>query len=87
MDIITIEGEALYALRDALDDTRGGRMPVRLRVAFDVDGVKFKIDEGIWSPPYPVAAEDVRRRAAQPRERGWQIGDGNTQVNHFGDAR
>lgn len=61
MDIITIEGDAL---RDLLHASDGG-MPHRLRVACDVDGVKFKIDEGEWSPPYPVADEDVRRRAAQ----------------------
>jgi hypothetical protein len=63
MDIITIEGEMLYALRDAIDETRGGRMPHRLRVAFDEGTVKFKFDEGTWSPPYPAADEDVRRRA------------------------
>jgi hypothetical protein len=59
MDIITIEGDALSAL---LAEALNGRMPYRLRVARDVDGVKFKIDEGMWTPPYPEADEDVRRR-------------------------
>jgi hypothetical protein len=59
MDIITIEGDALSAL---LAEALNGRMPYRLRVARDVDGVKFKIDEGVWTPPYPKADEDVRRR-------------------------
>ena len=63
MDIITIEGEALSALLAGLDVRFGGRAPYRLRVAYDVDGVKFKLDEGVWSPPYPAADEDVRRRA------------------------
>jgi hypothetical protein len=77
MDIITIEGEMLYALRDALDDTRGGHMPHRVRVARDVDGVKFKLDEGIWSPPYPVAAEDAQRDRMRPPERGWPFVGGS----------
>ena len=72
MDIITIEGEALSAL---LAEATYGPMPYRLRVARDVDGIKFKIDEGMWSPPYPEADEDVRRRerAAHPA-RGWPFG-------------
>jgi hypothetical protein len=62
MDIITIEGDALSAFLEELGVSSIGR-PSRLRVAFDVDGVKFKLDEDMWSPPYPVADEDVRRRA------------------------
>ena len=63
MDIITIEGDALRDLLDELAyvDVREGR-PYRLRVARDVDGIKYKLDEGIWTPPYPEADEDVRRR-------------------------
>jgi hypothetical protein len=60
MDIITIEGHTLSAL---LTDALNGPMPYTLRVALDVDGIKFKLDEGMWSPPYPVADEDLRRRA------------------------
>jgi hypothetical protein len=62
MDIITIEGDALQHLLEELGVSSIGR-PSRLRVAHDVDGVKFKVGEGMWSPPYPVADEDVRRRA------------------------
>jgi hypothetical protein len=82
MDIITIEGDALSAL---LAEATNGRMPYRLRVAIDVDGVKFKLDEGMWSPPYPVAEFDVRMRALREAERmrGMQIGDGGTQTNYF----
>lgn len=82
MDIITIEGAALADLIDALSTTE---RPRRLRVAIDVDGLKLKVDEGIWSPPYPVAAEDVRRRAAREAlmTRGMQFGDGGTQTNYF----
>lgn len=61
MDIITIEGDALADLLLTL--LEGTRSPNRLRVAYDVDGVKFKLGEGTWSPPYPVADEDLRRRA------------------------
>jgi hypothetical protein len=58
MDIITIEGDALEQLIVDL-----GASNVRtLRVARDTDGVKFKINEGLWTPPYPEADEDVRRR-------------------------
>lgn len=63
MDIITIEGDALADLLREIYE--GQRDPNRLRVAIDVDGVKYKLDEGMWSPPYPVADEDVRRRGAQ----------------------
>jgi hypothetical protein len=86
MDIITIEGDALRDLLREIDGDAGDRQLYRLRVAYDGDGVKFKLDEGMWSPSYPVAAEDVRRRAAQSRERGWQVGTGNTQTNYFGGA-
>jgi hypothetical protein len=62
MDIITIEGEALRDLLREVDGDAGDRQLYRLRVARDGDGVKFKLDEGVWSPPYPEADEDVRRR-------------------------
>jgi hypothetical protein len=32
-----------------------------LRVARDGDAVKFKVNEGVWSPPYRAADEDLRR--------------------------
>jgi hypothetical protein len=86
MDIITIEGDALEALIRELSRRGASCEPYRLRVAYDEDTVKFKLDEGMWSPPYPAADEDVRRRAAQPRERGWQVGHGNTQTNYFGGS-
>lgn len=69
MDIITIEGDALNALMADLEVPTRDR-PHRMRVALDVDGVKYKLDEGMWSPPYPVAAEDVRR---QERQREWAV--------------
>jgi hypothetical protein len=64
MDIITIEGDALSAFLDGLAQVLiKGPVPRTIRVARDADGIKFKLDEYIWSPPYPVADEDLRRRA------------------------
>lgn len=58
MDIITLQG---YLLDCLLDEIRNDQ-PIRtLRVARDVDGVKVKINEGVWSPGYPLADEDARR--------------------------
>jgi hypothetical protein len=78
MDIITIEGDALRALLHALAaDLMRGPVPYRIRVARDVDGVKFKLDEGIWSPPYPIADEDAQRDRMRPPERGWPFVGGS----------
>jgi hypothetical protein len=64
MDIITIEGDALSAFLAGLAQVLiKGPVPRTIRVARDADGIKFKLDEYIWSPPYPEADEDVRRRA------------------------
>lgn len=35
----------------------------QIQVARDHDGVKFTINGSDWSPPYPLAAEDVARLA------------------------
>jgi len=57
MDIITLEGRAL---RDLLEDVEQGVVHT-VRIARDVDSVKFKVNEGAWSPGYPLADEDKRR--------------------------
>jgi hypothetical protein len=64
MDIITIEGIALQDLFYALRRFDESKVNVHtLRVARDVDEVKFKINEGVWSPGYPMAEEDRRRQS------------------------
>ena len=52
---IKIEGKAL---RDLVDATRFLRTAIRtLRISSDGFTVKFKINEGTWSPPYKLEAE------------------------------
>ena len=66
MDIITLEGEILARLIEGIRDRADSRIgwPIHtLRVARDGDGVKVKINEGVWSPGYQLAAEDVARLA------------------------
>ena len=59
MDIITLEGKSLRDLLAELTYDLAGVHTVR--VASDGDGVKFKVNEGMWSPGYPLADEDKRR--------------------------
>lgn len=61
MDIITLQGRALADLLDELGADPSATHT--LRVARDGDGVKIKVNEGMWSPGYPLADEDVRRLA------------------------
>jgi hypothetical protein len=51
MQIIKIDGESARSVIDSLSslDLAG---VYSLRVAFDEDSVKFKVNEGAWSPPY-----------------------------------
>jgi hypothetical protein len=51
MQIIKIDGESARSVIDSLSslDLAG---VYSLRVAFDEDSVKFKVNEGTWSPPY-----------------------------------
>src|SRR3954468_11461774 len=68
MAIITLEGLALANLlnllnwlaRPDLDPIHQGEIH-QIQVARDDDGVKFTINGSDWSPPYPIAAEDIRR--------------------------
>lgn len=48
MKIVTIEGPALGALADAI----ANNTIYRLRVAEDGDSIKFKLNEGTWTPPF-----------------------------------
>jgi len=59
LDIITLTGAPL---RELLAEIADGGVHT-LRVARDGDTVKFKINEGCWTPGYPLADEDVRRLA------------------------
>ena len=45
-----------------------------LRVARDGGGVKFKVNEGIWAPPYRAADEDLRRDALDHIRLGGRLG-------------
>jgi hypothetical protein len=50
MQIIKIDGESARSVINALRLNLDG--VYSLRVAFDEDSVKFKVNEGAWSPPY-----------------------------------
>ena len=63
MEIITLTGPILKALFDVLDVTPEGVHTIR--VARDVDGVKIKINESVWSPGCPLADEDRLRNGAK----------------------
>jgi hypothetical protein len=62
MHIVTLEGRALADLFAELGVTPTDVHTVR--VAVDGDTVKTKVNEGMWTPGYPQAEEDARRRAA-----------------------
>lgn len=62
MRIITIEGATLDTFAEVLADMHGAGLLYRLRVAVDAEGLKFKFNEGTWSPPYPLGAEQAARR-------------------------
>lgn len=47
--IYVLSDNDLQALKNALSDPN--RPAHTLRVAFDDGGVKFKINQGMWSPP------------------------------------
>jgi hypothetical protein len=52
MEIIEIGGQALAdLLADLASQERYGRIRA-LRVGRDCDGIKWKINDGAWSPPY-----------------------------------
>jgi hypothetical protein len=59
MHIITLTDRALAEFLDALVLRRIDT----IRVAHDGDTVKFKINEDVWTPGYPIADEDARRIA------------------------
>lgn len=61
MTIITIDGAALADLREALREPAADSLRT-LRVAVDVDGIKIKLNEYVWSPPYPLGPEQAARR-------------------------
>jgi hypothetical protein len=61
MDIITMEGQALADLLADLTYDLEHEHVHTVRVARDGDTVKYKVNEGVWSPPYPIADEDARR--------------------------
>jgi hypothetical protein len=80
MDIITFEGEALKALSRSIDRRVEGSGLYRLRVARDGDSIKFKLNEGTWSPPYQhvefgreVTTDAVSAPAADLRPTGHRI--------------
>ncbi len=49
--VITLEGLALGRLIERIRATANGEI-YRLRVAVDAGDLKFKVNEGTWSPPY-----------------------------------
>ena len=66
MEIITLDGRVLAEL---LAEVASGGVHT-VRVARDGDTVKIKVNEGCWSPGYPLADEDVRRRLLRLSARG-----------------
>jgi hypothetical protein len=52
MDIITIETDNLHTLRDYLASIVEciDNGAAQVQIATDVDGAKFKVNGGIWSP-------------------------------------
>jgi hypothetical protein len=57
MHIITLTDAAL---RDFLAELSDGKVHT-VRVARDETTVMFKVNEGGWTAPYPIAAEDAHR--------------------------
>lgn len=54
-DVVILEGEQLKRFLEHLENVHDGDV-YRLRFAVD-GGVKFKINEQVWSPPYGEMTE------------------------------
>lgn len=53
MDIVKLEGAALASVLDSFAAALKDKDQIySLRIALDAGGVKFKINERVWSPPY-----------------------------------
>lgn len=58
MQIINLSPDAIIYLAEAA--TRADAEGRRLRVAIDGDGFKFKVGEGMWSPPFEDQPDPYR---------------------------
>lgn len=58
--IIQLSGPAWASLRDALFSLDGWAVHT-LRVAYDGDAVKWKLNSESWSPPYPRTDREATR--------------------------
>lgn len=57
MIIVQLTGEAIDALREAIDDATDSGRTLRLAVAGPADTLSVKVGEDMWSRPLPVADE------------------------------
>ena len=66
MHIIEITPEQAQIIADQLDGV--GRLHTKVRFAFDTDGVKVKVGEGVWSPGFRAEQVTFGSRPVVPAD-------------------